>query len=737
MPVTFSNAGRAALSVTIEVSDQFTSSEHELTLEGGEARDVSFTFTPTREGEARLELEGFTLALHGVGLPACVASTCRTSVFDLTSRSCVETALEDGAACEAACLSGAGTCLQGNCVGTATSSCDDQNLCTIDGCGADGGCIHVPATAPTRSACEVAVCDPQRGFEYQNVEDGTLCGEPTCNFARVCLNGSCAQRPTANAPDDCKYTHVCTASVGSGRTYACASTRSGKLRCWGDPELLERDGGSSLPEFFPGVTDAQKAVCIRGGAGWLDSARHLQPTNPIASGGFTEFVDVRGDRLSLNNPRAFRALTPDGVYLRSLVGFDTNVVVDGGVERLCSVEYFIRDGGWLFDTNTPDVQKFTKPVRSCGHPINSAFAFDDGSAVNGQNVELADGGVTLVGAANGPTLFFGAQTKNVFPSLRPGPTWPFVPIQVTEEHGELCGVSATGELACMAAIDGTRLAMRPDLPIEVGDGGFTWIRADSSFVMREAVMLIDRTGHLFATDGRYTADIKDAGSSTLVPTGGAFTDPVTSASRTCLVHGTTMRCFHDFGRIVDVADVVSTSDDGNRSTGVTIRGELVDDEGVVLKTGVLPGSNRYSQALTDGGIANGANTFAPLGPFRADTFHEGGGCFVTPQLEAWCFWGGIAPQRMNLPFGVRLVSGNTNRGCAVIGNNGVRCWGLGARFKNVALEGLLTQISVNQNQNDLIACALTDKGRVFCWGNNDYGGLGIAPYDGTFIVPLE
>jgi hypothetical protein len=110
---------------------------------------------------------------------------------------------------------------------------------------------------------------------------------------------------------------------------------------------------------------------------------------------------------------------------------------------------------------------------------------------------------------------------------------------------------------------------------------------------------------------------------------------------------------------------------------------------------------------------------------------------VTPQLEAWCFWGGLPAQRMNLPFGVRLVSGNTNRGCAVIGNNGVRCWGLGARFKNVALEGLLTQISVNQDQNDAIACALTDQGRVLCWGNNDFGGLGIAPYDGTFIVPLE
>jgi hypothetical protein len=582
------------------------------------------------------------------------------------------------------------------------------------------------------------VCDPQRGFEYQNVEDGTLCGEPTCAFARLCLNGTCAQRPTANAPDDCKYTGVCTATVGGSRTYACASARSGKLRCWGDPELLQRDGGSSLPEFFPGVTDARKPVCIRTVAGWIDSAHHLQPRNTIASRGFTEFVDVRGDRLSQNNPGAFRALTPDGVYLRSLTGFDATVVVDGGVERLCSVEFFIRDGGWLFDTNSPDVQKFAKPVRSCAHPINPAFAFDDGSAANGQDIELADSGVTLVGAANGPTLFFGAQTKKVFPSLRLGPTWPFVPIQVTEEHGELCGVSAAGELACMAAIDGTRLSVRPDLPIEVGDGGFTWIRADNSYSMAQSLMVIDRAGRLFATDGRITAGIIDAGSATLVLTGGTFTDAVTSASRTCLVHGSTMRCFHEGNRTSDIPDVVSTSDDGTRSSGVTIRGELVDDEGVVLKTDVLPGSNRYCQALTDGGIVCGPSAvFAPPGPFKPDTFHQGGGCFVTPQLEAWCFWSGNGPQRMNLPFGVRLVSGNTNRGCAVIGNNGVRCWGLGARFKNVALEGLLTQVSVNQDQNSLIACALTDQGRVFCWGNNDFGGLGIAPYDGTFIVPLE
>lgn len=130
-------------------------------------------------------------------MPDCTPSDdCHLSHFDPTSSSCVETARDEGAACDphSVCVLEA-TCHAGRCVGAA-KTCDDHDACTIDVCNAVTGCEFLPAPpCPGDGKCQVGVCDPALGCGLAPADDGTTCGAlQTCQAAQVCISGQCVVR---------------------------------------------------------------------------------------------------------------------------------------------------------------------------------------------------------------------------------------------------------------------------------------------------------------------------------------------------------------------------------------------------------------------------------------------------------------------------------------------------------------------------------------------------------------
>jgi hypothetical protein len=216
------NTGKASREVEVTVSGPFTAAAR-VNVSGGASVKLPVTFAPTVLGAATgaLRVGEVEVQLGGTGAPACSTSVrCRTSAFDATRRTCVESDLPNGSACSNPCLTGA-SCQAGVCVGSA-AACDDGDACTVDACTEEGTCLRTPRTCPVVDACQVATCDKTSGCGSTQVQDGTSCGAETCAEARVCINGACTTKPKPNAATDCVYSevvaganHTCVRSVGA------------------------------------------------------------------------------------------------------------------------------------------------------------------------------------------------------------------------------------------------------------------------------------------------------------------------------------------------------------------------------------------------------------------------------------------------------------------------------------------------------------------------------------------
>jgi len=131
----------------------------------------------------------------------CGAGTC---IYDPLDKEC-----DDGDLCTIG-----DWCVEGTCQGT-DKDCDDQNPCTDDSCGDDGECDNVnntlgcddadPCTEPDVCAEGICVGPPK------DCEDGNACTQDSCSE-----NGVCDHDPVAMNNEPCEDGNPCTEDLCSG-----------------------------------------------------------------------------------------------------------------------------------------------------------------------------------------------------------------------------------------------------------------------------------------------------------------------------------------------------------------------------------------------------------------------------------------------------------------------------------------------------------------------------------------
>ncbi len=91
--------------------------------------------------------------------------------------------------------------LTGDCVHTAID-CDDSDACTTDTCDPATGCVHTPVDCDDNDACTTDTCDPATGCVYTPVDcdDNDACTTDTCDPLTGCVH----------TPVDCDDNDACT-----------------------------------------------------------------------------------------------------------------------------------------------------------------------------------------------------------------------------------------------------------------------------------------------------------------------------------------------------------------------------------------------------------------------------------------------------------------------------------------------------------------------------------------------
>jgi len=125
-------------------------------------------------------------------------------------------ACDDGNSCTSEDL-----CSQGVCTGGKPLGCNDNDPCTIDGCDALGGCIHMPqdgtctddGNACTQDVCIGGVCShPATAAGGACLEDGDACTQD------VCMGGACTHPAVVDGAPCLDDGSACTQDVcGAGK----------------------------------------------------------------------------------------------------------------------------------------------------------------------------------------------------------------------------------------------------------------------------------------------------------------------------------------------------------------------------------------------------------------------------------------------------------------------------------------------------------------------------------------
>lgn len=445
--------------VTVEASaDSAFSVPARIVVPAGSVARLPVTFlagNTKAQGTLTLEAAGKSVSLPLVGegvhpLDCQPSAVCRVSKFDLASNSCVESPSNEGDPCVSAnvCIEN-GSCRSGECVGTART-CDDQNLCTVDGCAANTGCVNAPIECPQPSnPCHVALCDPQTGCGEAFVQDGTPCGAMDCIKANLCISGTCQQVDTpegfpCSPPTPCQ---------GEGRCIQKVCTRP-------DAGTMSPAFSAVLPGALPQpVSDDAPTLIAQNGNLYFE----------LCDGGcaLTSYTETGFLRYSVRNP--------DG-------GADLLAVTDAGA--------FVSGSGQLLRHALS-----TGALRSSSDLSSVIF---DPQLHAGALVVLSDGGVLALpqsvsdgGSFSGPLVFLEQDggIEELVNVMLPGRT-----LLASTERDELFVLDETGLL--------TRLGDGSQIAYDAGAG---------SLVASNGALLIGGRAVVFADGGSAYLDWTSAG----------------------------------------------------------------------------------------------------------------------------------------------------------------------------------------------------------------------------------
>lgn len=774
--LTLTNTGGEGASVVLTIQGPFSAVTPAFELERGDTVTVGVTFSPVEAGVASGVLAvgpGLTVPLSGraLALPSCAAKgACRTAHFDTLTKACVEQVVPDTTSCVSACVE-SGQCHGGRCEGLASSACDDGDACTTDACG-ETGCVHLPVVCTVIDPCQVASCAADGGCSSQPVDDGVPCGAASCATAFICLRGTCQQRPRPNALTECTYDDV-TANFSD----VCAHTLAGTVRCWGStgpraingPHLVDAPPGL---RFIPNSGYQPLTAVDANGQPWVYSPSGFLPLlhdgglypAPVTATTRDEVLLADG---SLATPTNSRPFLPDA-GVRALTEYLV-LLADGGIwslaEQVSKIDLRTPavtleqpwEGGVCARTSTQTACFTTDghiPTQWPGDLIGPAEALVGGTQVHGNCLAERDGGA-----------------RCTYGSFQ----FPLGLRKLTSGHDSaLCGLSGAGQIACAGRNssfygglgDLTMLPTRPvtaplsGAAILVGTGDhFTaavidagvWVWGwsgdpdaglrprllDSSpsgvraLVAENAWGAIGQIGRLSYIDGLARLHVSTPGGRPL-----STRDGVATVNR-CRARSRWNRA-DDFG-----SECGLLLDGGWYGPAESGR---PNDTSLTWPDGNLA-AVEDTYLARDAGVRVVIATSGPLPwnvvpvPLPGPATAVSEGCALLVDHRVFC-WPRPTPGATQTEAAIpipgllpaRSVGGTLESGCALVGTNGVQCWGTNkngllanerassASAVFVPMPEPVQQLSVNGH-----ACVLLQSGAVRCWGLNNVGQLGLEP----------
>ncbi|MEP7264648.1 MAG: T9SS type A sorting domain-containing protein [Bacteroidota bacterium] len=151
------------------------------------------------------------------------------------------------------------SCVDSTCVNVAATVLDDNNVCTIDSCDANGA-THTLIDFDDNNICTTDACDPITGIShtYLNIDDNDVCTIDDCNPSTICFNGIQALDGSnrffryATVYDwDCCLFNNAAANNESPFAYPVDGHFKVEYDCAGHGIIIEATGGYAT---YPGLT---------------------------------------------------------------------------------------------------------------------------------------------------------------------------------------------------------------------------------------------------------------------------------------------------------------------------------------------------------------------------------------------------------------------------------------------------------------------------------------------------
>lgn len=155
------------------------------------------------------------------------------------------------------------------------------------------------------------------------------------------------------------------------------------------------------------------------------------------------------------------------------------------------------------------------------------------------------------------------------------------------------------------------------------------------------------------------------------------------------------------------------------------------------------GSAGLTFLVADGGVVTNATPTSLSGvtaiPLPAPARFVSDDCVVLIDGRVFCGLSRSGAQQVTGLLPAREVFGHLDGGCALVGTNGVQCWGsnrFGRLANGTAGSALPVFVTMPEPVVELVgspfhACVLLRSGKVRCWGDNRFGHLGLEPRHST------